>query len=344
MKKILLVLIIFGLLQSPVLSQVTKTGTTAAKFLSIGIGPRANAMGGAFTSISNDATAMYWNPAGIALVNRYEGVFTYTKLFADINLNYFGVVIPAGEVGSFGFGVTALSYGEMEVTTEYFEDGTGEVFSAGSYAFGLTYARKITDDFIVGMNVKYIREDIFSSSAQGFSFDVGTIFTTPFYGVRFSSSITNYGSKMQMSGDDLLIRADSDPTRAGNNETVDAFYKTDEFELPLRLQIGLSRDFYFLENQRFTIAVDGIHPNDNSQFINIGGELALLNELILLRGGYNSLFFNIDESRGEIQEGLALGFGLNYDGLEVFGISVDYAFQEYEFLGNTHSFGVILKF
>jgi hypothetical protein len=67
MKKFLLFsFILFALLQSEGFNQITKTGTTAAKFLSIGIGPRANAMGGAFTSIVNDASALYWNPAGAA--------------------------------------------------------------------------------------------------------------------------------------------------------------------------------------------------------------------------------------------------------------------------------------
>ncbi len=318
--------------------EVTKTGTTAAKFLSIGIGPRANAMGGAYTSLADDASAMYWNPAGLSLVNRYEGIFTYTNLFADINLNYFGLVIPAGEVGTFGLNVTAINYGEMEITTELNPEGIGTTFSAGSYAFGIAYARHITEDFMVGINIKYIREDIFNSSANGFSFDVGTIFNTPFWGIRFSSSITNYGTKMQMSGDDLLIQHDSDPNRAGNNEKIDAFYSTDRFELPLRLQTGISRDFIFMEEQRLILAFDVLFPNDNSQYVNVGGELALLDNLIAFRAGYKTLF--LDNS----QEGLTLGAGLNYDDLEYFGISVDYAYQQFKYLGDTHSFGVILRF
>jgi hypothetical protein len=340
-KKIILAIIISFALAGYITTEakeVKKTGTTAAKFLSIGIGPRANAMGGAFTSISNDASALYWNPAGIALLDRYEGIFTYTSLFADINLNYVGVVLPAGDFGSFGFAVTVLDFGEMDVTTEYFPDGTGEKFTAGSYAFGLTYARQITEDFLVGMNIKYIRENIFNSSADGFSFDIGTIFNTPFYGIRFSSSITNYGTKMQMQGDDLLVRYDPDPTRQGNNETIDSYLSTDKFELPLRLQIGLSKDFNFLDNQRFTLAVDAVHPNDNSQWVNIGGEVALLDELVMLRAGYKTL--GLEDS----QEGLTLGAGLNYGGLGFIKISVDYAYQEYEYLGNTHSFGVRLAF
>ncbi|MBI4811423.1 MAG: hypothetical protein HY800_08315 [Ignavibacteriales bacterium] len=66
-------------------------------------------------------------------------------------------------------------------------------------------------------------------------FDIGTILTTPFYGIRFSGSINNYGTKMQISGDDLLIRYDPDAQRAGNNESIDANNATDDFDLPLKL-------------------------------------------------------------------------------------------------------------
>jgi hypothetical protein len=340
MKKFLLFsFILFALLQSEGFNQITKTGTTAAKFLSIGIGPRANAMGGAFTSIVDDASALYWNPAGAASLNQYEAMFTHTSLFndLDISLNYAAIIVPTEGWGNFGVSVTSLDYGMMDVTTEYYPEGTGERFSASSYAFGLSYARNITEDFTAGITIKYIRELIYNSSADGIAFDIGTIFNTPFYGIKFSSIISNYGPKLQMSGEDLLVRHDADPNSNGNNETVDAYYKTDKFELPLKLQIGLSKDFQFLENQRLIIAVDATHANDNAEYINVGGELALFDDLLYFRGGYKALFLE------DSQEGLTLGVGINY-GLEVIYFGFDYAFQKYEFLGNTHSFGVRLRF
>ena len=327
------------MVQSIGFSQVTKTGTTAAKFLSVGIGPRANAMGGAFSSVVNDASALYWNPAGVADLTQNEAMFTYTSLFKDldINLNYIAVVIPAEDIGSFGLSVTALDYGEMDVTTELYPEGTGERFSASSYAFGLSYARNITEWFSAGMTVKYITEGIFNSTANGVAFDVGTLFKTPFWGIKFATIISNYGSKMQMTGEDLLIRYDSDPNSEGNNETVDAYYKTDYFELPLKLQIGISKDLEFFDGQRLTLAVDATHPNDNAESVNIGGELSFIDNLIFLRGGYKALF--LDDN----QEGLTLGAGLNYV-LGVFAFGFDYSYQEFEFLSYTHSFGVSFKF
>ena len=340
MKKLLFAIpFIIAVVYTSALSQVTKTGTTAAKFLRIGVGPRANAMGGAFSSVAGDASALYWNPAGIALLSENQALFSYTTLYKDldINLNYLAAVFPAGSAGNFGLSVIALDYGNMNVTTENYPEGTGEKFSAASYAFALSYARSITENFSAGITVKYIKEGIMNSSAEGIAFDVGTVFTTPFYGIKFSSIITNYGSKMQMAGEDLLIRYDADPQRKGNNETVDAYYKTDQFELPLKLQVGLSRNFQFLEGQKLTIAVDATHPNDNAEYVNVGGELSLLDNLIFLRGGYKTLFLH------DSQEGLTLGVGLHYT-LGVFSVGVDYAFQEYEFLGNTHSFGVLFTF
>jgi len=338
-KNILIIAFIFLIVQSIGICQVTKTGTTAAKFLSVGIGPRANAMGGAFSSVVNDASALYWNPAGTADLKQNEAMFTYTSLFKDldINLNYFAVVIPTEDIGSFGLSVTALDYGEMDLTTEYYPEGTGEKFSASSYAFGLSYAKNITEWFAAGMTVKYITEGIFNSTADGFAFDVGTLFKTPFWGIKFATIISNYGSKMQMTGEDLLIRYDADPNREGNNETVDAYYKTDEFELPLKLQIGISKDLEFFDGQRLTLAIDATNPNDNAESVNIGGELSFLDNLIFLRGGYKALFLE------DNLEGLTLGAGLNYV-LGVFAFGFDYSYQEFEFLSYTHSFGVSFKF
>ncbi len=339
-KKLLFIFLFAGLLSPNKTSaqNVTKTGTTAAKFLSIGIGPRAIAMGGAYSSVANDASAIYWNPAGVAYSDQFQVLFSYTGLYAGISLNYFGLIIPAGSIGNFALNVTDVNYGTMWVTTESQPEGTGETFTPASYEFGVSYAKSITEDFTVGATAKLITENIYHSNATGVAFDIGTIFTTPFYGVRFASCITNYGTKMQMSGNDLLIRYNVDPQRAGSNNTVDANIATDQFDLPLRLQIGVSRDFNFMENQRFTLAVDGIVPNDNNESVNIGGELSLFSDMISLRGGYKSLLLKDNE------EGLTLGFGVKYKRAGFIDAGIDYSYQQFRYLGNVNSFDIILKF
>ena len=317
---------------------ITKTGTTAAKFLSLGVGARANAMGGAYTAVANDASSIYWNPAGIAASDEFQALFTYTNLFAGINLDYFGLIIPSGDIGNFAINVTSVNYGQIGVTTEEQPEGTGETFTPASYEFGFSYARNITQDFAVGATAKLVTENIYHSNATGVAFDIGTIFTTPFYVVKFASSITNFGTKMQMSGNDLLIRYNVDPSRAGSDNTVDANVATDQFDLPLRLQIGIAREFIILDGQTLTLAADGVVPNDNNESVNVGGELALFDHVVFLRAGYKSLFLK------DTQEGLTLGVGLKYQKPGYIDIGIDYSYQQYTYLGNVNSFGVILNF
>lgn len=317
---------------------VTKTGTTAGKFLSMGIGPRAIAMGGAFTSVANDASAMYWNPAGIDNVQQNQFIFTQTNWFVDIKLNYLGAIFKAGALGTVGINMTAMTMGDMEVTTANNPEGTGDYFSAGMYAVGFSIARHLTQKFVIGANFKYVRESISQSAAQGFAVDIGTMFITPFYGIRFATSISNFGTKMQMHGDDLLIQHDPNPNIHGDNSNLNAYYETEKYELPLRLQIGLARDFTFMEGQRLTLAVEAAHPNDNSEYMNLGGELALFHERVFVRGGFKSLFM---EDR---EEGLTLGAGYHTPHFGKFSLSVDYSFQDFKHLGDVHTFGFILSF
>jgi hypothetical protein len=295
-------------------------------------------MGGAFSAIANDASAVYWNPAGLSSSSQFQALFSYSGLYAGINLNYLGVVLPAAEVGNFAVSVTALQYGDIGVTTESQPEGTGETYSPASYAFGISYARNITQDFAVGATAKLVTENIYHSNATGVAFDIGTMFTTPFYGVKFASTISNFGTKMQMSGNDLLIRYNVDPQRAGSNNTVDANIAAEQFDMPLRLQIGMSRDIVFLDDQRLTVAVDGVVPNDNNEWVNVGGELALLDDMICLRAGYKSLFLR------NTQEGLTLGIGLKYKKAGYLDIGIDYSYQQYQYLGNVNTFGVMINF
>jgi len=80
----------------------TKVGTTAAPFLGIGMGARAVAMGGAYTAISDDIYALYWNPAGVSQGTRIQTGFTYTQWLVGTQINWAGAIIPAGSFGSFG--------------------------------------------------------------------------------------------------------------------------------------------------------------------------------------------------------------------------------------------------
>jgi len=301
-------MISIGLIASTFLfsGEVTKVGTTAIGFLAIDVGSRATAMGGAYVAVASDATAMFWNPAGISTIKNPQAMFQYAKWIADLKFNYIAAVIPVASVGSFGINVTSLTMDDMERTTIENPDGTGEMFSAGSYALGFSYARNLTDRFSIGFNFKYLNESIYNSSASGIAFNIGTLFTTQLNEMKIGMSITNYGPKVQMSGHDLLTQTDIDPTVEGNNENLNADLKTDEFDLPLIFRVGISIDILKgAGNSNFILSADALHPNDDVESLNLGAEY-IFNDLVSLRTGYASLFAK------DSFQGLSLGAGLNY--------------------------------
>jgi len=317
--------------------RVDKTGTTAAKFLSVGVGSRANGLGNAFVGIANDASAMYWNPSGISQIKQTELIVNYTNWYAGIDFSYIGLALPVGTYGVLGMNITNINMGEFDVTTEEFPEGTGEVFKAGSYAIGLAYAKGLTDRFMIGTNLKYIHENIMNCNANSFAVDLGTLFITPFRDIRFGVSISNFGKKLQMSGMDLLVQKDIDERIHGNNESVNANLATDKFDLPLLLRVGLSGDIFPNKESRITWAIDAAHPNDNTEYINLGVESALFREMLFLRAGMKSLFMETREDK------LSLGFGLNFGLSDRTKVRFDYAYQSSEHLDQTHKFTLTLK-
>ncbi len=324
MKKIVALGLIWSALVAAAFAQnVSKVGTTAAPFLNVGMGARAIGMGGAFVSMANDATALFWNPAGIALMPGSEAVFNHSEWIADINFDFAGVALNLGNAGSFGFFGNFMSIGEMDVTSELYPEGTGQRFNAGSYTMGVTYARSLTDRFAIGANVKYVHEYILNSGANGIALDIGTVFTTQFRGLRIGASISNFGTKMRMSGRDLLVQHDNDPLRAGSNERINADLATDSYELPLYLRVGLSynvlQDF---KQHALWVAVDAVHPSDNVEMVNVGGEYTYMNTFSL-RGGYASLFAK------DAEQGLTMGAGLRYGFAGNMALKVDYAYESF---------------
>lgn len=336
----LLVIISVLLISSTFLfsGEVTKVGTTAVGFLAIDVGSRATAMGGAYVAVASDATAIFWNPAGITSISNPQAMFQYAQWIADINFNYAALVLPIATVGSFGLSITSVTMDDMERTTIANPDGTGEMFSAGSYALGLSYARKLTDRFSIGFNIKYLNETIYHSSASGFAFDIGTLFTTQLNGMKIGMSISNYGPKVKMSGRDMLTQVDIDPNVSGNNENLNANLKTEEFDLPLLFRVGVSMDILKgAGNSNLIFSADALHPNDDVESVNLGAEY-IFNDLVSLRAGYSSLF-----SKDSFQ-GLSLGAGLNYTIMSNTRLIVDYAYKDFGLLNNVQMFTLGLNF
>ena len=315
---------------------VNKRGTTAADFLGIPVGARATALGGAITAAVSDPIAIYWNPAGIAGIEDVSFTGEYANWLASIDFNFLAVTIPT-RFGVVGVSITSMRTPDMEVTTVAMQDGTGETFDAASYAAALTYARALTDRFAIGGSVKLIQERIWNSSSGGLAFDIGTQFETPFRGIRLGASISNFGTKLQIGGDDLLARVDVDPNNRGNNESNRALLKTDRFDLPLIMRIGLAGEVFQGGGNRLTLSIDALNPNNSEQYLNAGAEIGLLGDLIMFRAGYSELLLE------NSLRSFSLGGGLRYRFAPIhFG--VDYAFEQHEYFNAVNRFTMTMRF
>ncbi|MFQ6606482.1 MAG: PorV/PorQ family protein [Fidelibacterota bacterium] len=317
---------------------VNKTGTTAANFLKIGAGSRAVGMGGAFVAVADDASSMYWNAGGLGRLNQPELIVNHSQWIADIGYTFMGFALPLRAGGTLGINVIAMTMDEMTVTTYGNEEGTGETFKAGSYALGLAYGKELTDRFSIGANVKLINEFISHSSAKGLALDLGTLFITPFKSIRFGASISNFGQKMQIQGEDLLVVKDIDEIHHGNNESVNAYLATDRFDLPLFLRVGFAGELIDTQTLRISWAIDGIHPNDNSEYVNVGFETSLFGGLLSLRGGLKSLYMD------DREEQFTLGGGVRLPLKGRMKIDADYAYESFLHLKTIQKFTIRLVF
>lgn len=319
-------------------SSGTNVGTTAAAFLEIGVGARAQAMGGAFTAITQDATAMYWNTAGIGRLPGFEATFSHIDWILDTKYDYFGIATPIGDMFSVGANVTIFGIGEQPVRTVQLVEGTGEFYTAQDVAIGVSLALNLTDRFSFGINAKYINQRIWHSSATGFAIDVGAIYLTQFKGLQLGFSISNFGTDMQMSGRDLLNVVDPDIINQGV-DNIPVNYETGSFALPLLFRFGVSYQLILSSiSSEITFAVDLLKPNNDQESINLGMEYLIFNTFAL-RAGYRSLF--LDENTG----GLSLGLGLILSPSDSkFAVIVDYAYVDLGLLNAVHNIGLNLRF
>jgi len=329
--------ILLNLAQGQFVSNVSKVGITAATFLEIEVGARAIGMGGAFVAVANDATAIFWNPAGIARLPRGEAILIHTNWLVETNFDFSGIVIPAGYMGSFAVSVTSLRTDEMEVRTVLKPEGTGEKFSYGDLSAGLSYAKNLTDRFSIGVNAKYISQRIWHMKAKGIAFDIGTLFKTRFNGLMIGMSISNFGASMKMEGKDVFVNYDEAPQFGGSNDRIPASKLTDKFPLPLLFRVGVAMDILKSGSSRLTIAADAAHPNNNTEYINTGMEY-VFNKNLALRFGYKNLF-TLDT-----EEGFTAGFGTKLKLAGGVALKIDYAYQDFGRLQNAQRFSLGLEF
>ena len=251
--------------------------TTSGAFLEIGPGARALGMGSAYVSVANDASTLYWNPAGMVNISNPEIQTFYSPWLVETQFYHNTAVVPLGGFGTIGASFTAVTMDEMMVRTVQDPEPNeyGERFDAGNLAIGLAFAKKLTDRFSFGFKTKFIQESIWQMSAQGIAIDIGTLFITK-KDMRIGMSISNFGGKLGMEGVNTLVDIDVDENIYGNNDRIDGSLGTSRWPLPLIFRFGISREFLFSETMKCLVAVDAIHPNNNPEYLNLGFEYSAM--------------------------------------------------------------------
>jgi hypothetical protein len=288
-----------------------KVGTLGGQSLKIGVGARAAAMGDAYVAIADDATAVYWNPAGIARLSGQSISINHTAWPADILFDQAAYVFNVKWIpGMLGVNVRALTMSRDKVRTAYLPDGTGETFDAGEWAYGLSYARALTDKFSAGLSVNYIQTGLDDVTGKSTTFDFGTLYDVGVLGAKIGMSIQNIGSDMS--------------------------FIDEKVKMPVFFRVGGSFSLLQRGESRLLTSAEFTHPPDNSEKLNLGAEYAF-HDYLFLRGGYK---LNYDT------EGLTAGFGVKFP-LTLVKSSVarlDYAYSDLKFLSQAHRVSVNISF
>jgi hypothetical protein len=276
-------------------------GTTGFAFLKLGVGARAVAMGGAYTSVADDPSIIYYNPAGTIELEGKQFLAGYHNYVLDIQSGFLAHTRPMGEKLKLGLFIDYLNFGEftrMDINGE----PEGE-FSGGDFLFGVNAAMRLTPALAAGASIKYIHEAADSRGADAFAADIGLYY-------KFGDSLTTAGLSFYNLGGVI----------SGFTDHKD--------KLPMGLRGGLSHS---LRELPLVIAIDGVLPNDNDAYANIGAEFFKF-EPLYLRLGYSLFGDNYKTGSGsDGWGGISAGFGL-----DIKKYHISYAFTPYLDLGSSH--------
>jgi hypothetical protein len=347
-------------------AQQDKRAQTGMKFVSLSLDARGAALGDAMTAMEGGSAQLLYNPAGIARQTSFIDIAAgQVEWIADINYNQATVTLAprGGRFGVIGFSVISVDYGTFEETIfdassdkGFIELGT---FGVTATAFGLGYARALTDRFSAGGHVKYVYQNLGEGHVVG---------------QDFRDLLDENGNTIPLLNGDGNPRLDEDGnplleqeafyTVADFNEGVVAYdfgvlyktgfeslnfaftarnfapevsYQEESFQLPLTLKIGVSMDLIDLTSLNPSVhtllfAFDAEKPRDFDEQVKFGTEYTFMNTLAL-RAGYT---YPTDE------QGITVGAGIKQS-VRGFGFGADYAYTSFGIFENVHRLSLSLS-
>jgi long-subunit fatty acid transport protein len=259
-------------------------------------------MGDAFVSIADDASATYWNPAGLSQIQTPEVLAMQNAGLVDTQYQYLAGVLPLKD-GAMGLSVSRLDYGSIDrYTASDAKDGS---FTAGSLAGNISYSRKVAEDVMMGLSVKYVEESIESEKASSFAGDLG---------ILVKRGRINFGGALQHFGPGMKMVRESSP-------------------LPMTVRVGASTRFM---DDRLLASVDASKPNDENVTFHTGVEYHIV-PMLALRGGY-ALTPGSSTDLGGLT-GISAGLGIVFN-----RFNLDYSVTPFGDLGLSHRFSLLARF
>jgi hypothetical protein len=302
---------------------------------------RSGGWTGVNTSLVRGIEAERLNVAGLAFTKGTELNFSRTTWLSgsDIFINAFGLAQRINESSAIGFSVMSLDLGTIDITTTENPDGGLGTYRPAFSNIGISYAKSFSDRIYGGATLRIISQSISDVSAQGVAFDAGIQYVTgPNDALKFGISLRNVGTPMRFGGDGLSARG----VMQGSNVALTLSQRSQQFELPSLMNIGISYDFYPMVDDAYRLTVAGNFTSNsftNDQY-GIGAEFSWRN-IFAFRTGYQfeSALFDDIFVRQNVYTGLNFGFSVDAPfNKSQFGL--DYAYRGTNPFGGTHMIGI----
>jgi len=173
-------------------------GTTGGLILDTPVGARAIAMGEAYVAQADDVSSLYWNPAGIGLLNQSQASFMYNQSVQGLSFNNVSVATPL-ENGGIGASISYLSYGSIN-GYDVNDNPTGNVSAyTGAATLGAAYFSG--ESWAMGANLKGVQGDLAGVNANGFAADLGVTYVHPTSvlggTLRLAATVRNLGTGLE---------------------------------------------------------------------------------------------------------------------------------------------------
>ena len=228
--------------------------------------------------------SMFGNVAGLAHVNKTEVNFTNAQWLSGsgVAINSVAVGQKLGSSGVLGLTATTMSMGDLEVTTFDIPEGGRGTFRPNLANIGLAYSKSFSNSIHGGMLLRVVSEGIATVRTSGICFDAGIQYVTgPQDNVHFGIALKNVGPAMQFTGDGLAVQA----LLVQGSDQLTLEQRSEQFEIPSLLNIGLAYDWHINEMHRLTFAGTFVSNSFTKDQALIGVEYAF-RKMLHLRAGY----------------------------------------------------------